>query len=123
MRLAFVVNDVATEIDEYTTTRLARAACQGGHEVWYLGVADVELGESEGHLIARARRATFEAGDTLESFTERTKEGTTQRVVLDQLDALYLRTESITTCRSGPGRAPSQWSSGRCSRPAVSRWS
>ena len=28
MRLAFVVNDVATEIDEYTTTRLARAACQ-----------------------------------------------------------------------------------------------
>ena len=38
MRLAFLVNDVDTEIDEYTTTRLARAACQGGHEVlhWLL---------------------------------------------------------------------------------------
>jgi hypothetical protein len=33
MRLAFFVNDVATEIDEYTTTRLARAAAQGGHEI------------------------------------------------------------------------------------------
>ena len=32
MRLAFFVNDVATEVDEYTTTRLARAAAQGGRE-------------------------------------------------------------------------------------------
>ncbi len=51
MRLAFFVNDVATEIDEYTTTRLARAAVQGGHEVWYVGVGDVELGESDGQLV------------------------------------------------------------------------
>ena len=38
MRLAFVVNDVDTEVDEYTTTRLARAAARGGHETWYVGV-------------------------------------------------------------------------------------
>ena len=44
MRVAFLVNDVATEIDEYTTTRLARAAAQGGHEVWYVGIGDAELG-------------------------------------------------------------------------------
>ncbi len=106
MRLAFVVNDVATEIDEYTTTRLARAACQAGHEVWYVGVADIELGESEGHLIARARRATFEAGDTLESFMDRTKEGATQRVVLDRLDALYLRTESVDDLQERPWASP-----------------
>jgi hypothetical protein len=42
LRLAFFVLDVATEVDEYTTTRLARAAAQGGHEVWYVGVGDVE---------------------------------------------------------------------------------
>ena len=54
MRLAFFVNDVATEVDEYTTTRLARAAARGGHEVWYVGVGDVELGESDGQLVARA---------------------------------------------------------------------
>ena len=48
MRLAFFVNDVATEIDEYATTRLARAAIQRGHEVWYVGVGDVEFGASDG---------------------------------------------------------------------------
>ncbi len=48
MRLAFFVNEVATEIDEYTTTRLARAAAQRGHEVWYVGVEDVELGKATG---------------------------------------------------------------------------
>ena len=51
MRLAFFVLDVATEVDEYTTTRLARAAAQGGHEVWYVGVGDVEHGESDGQLV------------------------------------------------------------------------
>ena len=57
MRVAFLVNDVATEIDEYTTTRLARAAAQGGHEVWYVGIGDVELSDGDGELVARARRA------------------------------------------------------------------
>ena len=52
MRLAFFVNEVATEVDEYTTTRLARAAAQRDHEVWYVGVEDVELGESDGRLLA-----------------------------------------------------------------------
>jgi glutathione synthase len=106
MRLAFVVNDVATEIDEYATTRLARAACQGGHEVWYLGVADVELGESDGHLIGRARCATFETGDTLERFMQRIKDGAPQRVVLDHLDAIYLRTESIDDLQERPWASP-----------------
>ena len=59
MRLAFFVNDVATEVDEYTTTRLARAAAQAGHEVWYVGVGDVELGESDGQLVGRAHAAHF----------------------------------------------------------------
>ena len=70
MRLAFFVNDVATEIDEYTTTRLARAAAQRGHEVWYVGVGDVELGESDGQLVARARAAEFDKDDTLASFMD-----------------------------------------------------
>ena len=67
MRLAFFVLDVATEVDEYTTTRLARAAVQGGHEVWYVGLGDVEHGENDGQLSARAHRAEFEKGDTLEA--------------------------------------------------------
>ena len=106
MKMAFFVNDVATEIDEYTTTRLARAATQLGHEVWYVGVGDVEFGESDGHLVARAHAATFREGDTLENFMERVKERDACRVVMDDLDALFLRNESIDDLQERPWASP-----------------
>jgi glutathione synthase len=106
MRLAFFVNDVATEVDEYTTTRLARAAAQREHEVWYVGVEDVELGESDGRLVARARAAEFQKGDTLGAFMGRVKEREAQRVVLDDLDALFLRYESVTDWPERPWASP-----------------
>jgi glutathione synthase len=91
MRLAFFVNDVATEIDEYTTTRLARAAAQRGHDVWYVGIGDVELGTGDGQLVARAHGAEFEKDDTLDVFMERIKGRDVERIVMDDLDALFLR--------------------------------
>ncbi len=106
MRLAFFVNDVATEVDEYTTTRLARAAAQRGHEAWYVGVGDVELGESDGHLVARAHAAEFKKGDTLQSFMEGIKERDANRIVMDDLDALFLRNESIDDLQERPWASP-----------------
>ena len=106
MRLAFVVNDVATEIDEYTTTRLTRAAAQGGHEVWYVGVGDVEFGESDGQLVAWALAAEFDKDDTLESFMERIKKRDAERIVMDDLDALFLRNESIDDLQERPWASP-----------------
>lgn len=106
MRLAFFVNDVAAEIDEYTTTRLARAAAQAGHEVWYVGVSDVELGESDGQLMARAQAAEFERDDTLETFMERIKKRDAERIVMDDLDALFLRNESIDDLQNRPWASP-----------------
>jgi glutathione synthase len=96
VRLAFFVNEVATEIDEYTTTRLARAAAQRGHQVWYVGLGDVELGHRDGQLLARAHAADFAAEDTLTTFMERIQgRDVVERIVLDELDALLLRNESI----------------------------
>ena len=106
MRLAFFVNDVATEVDEYTTTRLARAAAQGEHEVWYVGVEDVELGESEGRLLARAHAASFKKNDTLEGFMDRIKEREAEQIVMDDLDALFLRNESIEDWQERPWASP-----------------
>ena len=106
MRLALFVNDVATEVDEYTSTRLARAAAQGGHEVWYVGVGDVELGESDGQLVARARAAELDEDDTLESFMKRIKERDAERIVLDDLDAVLLRNESIDELQERPWASP-----------------
>ena len=106
MRLAFFVLDVATEVDEYTTTRLARAAVQGGHQVWYVGVGDVEHGENGGQLSARAHRAEFEKGDTLESFMARIKERDAERIVMDDLDALFLRNETVDDMQERPWASP-----------------
>ena len=106
MRLAFFVNDVATEVDEYTTTRLARAAAQRGHQVTYVGVEDVELGESEGQLLAWAHAAEFEKDDTLAGFMERVKERDAERIVMDDLDALFLRNESLEDWPERPWASP-----------------
>ena len=69
MKIAFLVNEVVTEVDEYTTTRLARAAARCGHEVSYVGVGDAELGD-DGQLLALGRAAAFKEGDTLETIAE-----------------------------------------------------
>ena len=106
MRLAFFVNDVATEVDEYTTTRLARAAAQGGHEVWYVGVGDVELGESDGQLVARAHAVEVARDDTLEGFMERIKARDAERIVMDHLDAMFLRNDSIEDLQQRPWASP-----------------
>jgi glutathione synthase len=106
MRLAFFVNDVTTEIDEYTTTRLARAASQRGHEVWYVGVGDVEFGESDGQLVARAHAAEFENNDTLESFMKGIKERDPERIVMDDLHVLFLRNDSIDDLQERPWASP-----------------
>jgi glutathione synthase len=106
VRLAFFVNDVATEVDEYTTTRLARAAAQDGHEVWYVGIADVEHGESDGQLVARAHAAELRGDDTLESFMERIKKRDAERIVMDELDAVFLRNESIDELQERPWASP-----------------
>jgi glutathione synthase len=104
MRLAFFVNDVATEIDEYTTTRLTRAASLGGHEVWYVGVGDVELGESDGQLVARAHAAEFDKDDTLATFMERLKEGDPERIVWTTWMHCFCETIRSRICRSGHGQ-------------------
>ena len=87
------------------------------------GVADVELGESDGQLVARAPRARFERRDTLASFTERIKECVDEQIVLEDLDALFLRNESIDDLQERPWASPFPWCSARCSRRAASPWS
>ncbi len=52
MRIGFVVNDIQTEEAGYTTTRLAMAALEMGHEAWVMGVADFAVDTDE-HLRAR----------------------------------------------------------------------
>ncbi|GAA4601161.1 glutathione synthase [Actinoplanes octamycinicus] len=106
MRLAFFVNDVAAEIAEYATTRLARAASRRGHQVWYVGVGDVELGGGDGRLVARARPARYAGDDGLEGFLAAVQGGDPEPVVLDDLDVFFLRNESIDDLQQRPWASP-----------------
>jgi glutathione synthase len=67
MKLAFVVNRVATEEPGYTTTRLALTATRQGHEVWLIGVEDFSH-EPSGAVTALARSAPGKKYRSLESF-------------------------------------------------------
>jgi glutathione synthase len=102
VRLAFFVNDVATEIPEYTTTRLARAATQAGHEVWYVGAGDIEY-EPDESMRARGRPTEWLEGDDLASFLRRIQETEEMsHVPLEEFDAVMLRNDSISDMHERP---------------------
>ena len=95
MRIAFLVNDIATEISEYTTTRLALAAARAGHEIWYMGAGDLVYEPVE-KLGGHARRALASDGDSLATFLERCQsEQEPERITLKDLDVLMLRNDSV----------------------------
>ena len=51
MKVAFFVNEIETEESEYTTTRLAMAAAKREHEVWYVGLGDVDYRPVTGNTV------------------------------------------------------------------------
>jgi len=94
MRIGFVVNDVETEQESYTTTRLAMAATNRGHEVWLMGVGDFAL-DPDDYVRARARSAPKAQYKSLKSFLSEVRgaRGREQRITADDLDVLMLRND------------------------------
>jgi glutathione synthase len=106
MKLTFLVSEIATEVDEYTTTRLARAAARMDHEVWYVGVGDITYAGGDGPMKARAHRVNFNEGDDLESLMKRIKGEEPRTVVLDEFDAVFIRNESVDDLQDRPWASP-----------------
>jgi glutathione synthase len=94
MRLGFVVNDVATEKSQYTTTRLALAAKRRDHEVWLMGVGDLSHSDT-GAVMARARAPQDKAYRSLDSFLGDIQDqaGDPEQISVDDLDVLMLRND------------------------------
>ena len=94
MRIGFVVNDVNTEQEGYTTTRLAMAAVNRGHEVWMIGVRDFAL-DPDDFVRARAHGAPKAQYKSLKTFLSelRGPRGKLQRITVDDLDVLMLRND------------------------------
>jgi len=94
MRIGFVVNQVATEKPEYTTTRLALAATRREHETWLMGVEDFAH-EPGGVVAARARTSPGKRYKSLETFLEavRGDDGAEEQIRVDELDVLLMRND------------------------------
>ncbi len=94
MKIGILVNDIPTEWPDYTTTHLAMAATNLGHEVWYMGVGDLAL-DVDDCSYARACRVVskqYRSGNTyLDALNG--KHATHERIALASLDVLLLRND------------------------------
>jgi glutathione synthase len=92
MRIGFVINDIQTEVPEYTTILLAMAAGNLGHESWIMNVSDFAY-DPDNHMRAHARTApSKEYKDTRAYLSDLQGENAKiERITVDDLDILMLR--------------------------------
>jgi glutathione synthase len=95
MKIGFVVNDVAGELPQYTTTRLALAATQMGHDAWLMGVGDFAY-EPDGSLSASARGPVegkkYKSTDRFLGDVQG-DDGVVEQLALGELDVVLLRND------------------------------
>ena len=94
MRIGFVVNQIETEQASYTTTRLAMAAVNRGHESWLIGTGDLAL-DPDDYVRARARSAPKAKYKSLDSYLDEVRgpRARAERITVDDLDVLMLRND------------------------------
>ena len=94
MKIGFVVNSIETELASYTTTRLAMAAVNRGHEAWLIGTGDLAL-DPDDRVRARARSAPRKSYKVLANYLEEVRgpRARAERITVDDLDVLMLRND------------------------------
>ncbi len=97
MKIGFVVNEVNTEETGYTTTRLAMAAINRGHEAWVIGAGDFAY-DSDESIRARARSAPKKQYKSSDNYLAdlQGKRAKLERITVDDLDILLLRNDPST---------------------------
>jgi len=103
MKIAFVVNDVHTELATYTTTRLAMAAVNLGHQSYTFGVGDF-ICAADGSVHALGRRARGKSYKSLDKFLAelQSTEHDAEQVNLDEFDVVMLRNDPSTDAIERP---------------------
>ena len=95
MKFGFVVNDVKTELANYTTTRLAMAAVNRGHEAWLIGVGDLAFDPDDcirGRAYTVAKRTSYKSTETFLAEIKG-RNARSERITIDDLDVLLLRND------------------------------
>ena len=93
MKIAFVINDIQTEADNYTTIRLARKASARGHGVALIGLGDFiyDAGGQICGMATVAEKKSFKTDTTYLAHLQNDNE--TQRVCIEDYDILMLRSD------------------------------
>lgn len=94
MKIGFVVNQVATETTNYTTTHMALSAHKRRHDIYHIEVADFSLDPDE-MVHAHARKPPARNFQTASTFFKamQSQEARTERITVDMLDVLMLRND------------------------------
>ena len=97
MHIGFMVNDVQTEQASYTTVRLAVAAINKGHKIWFIGAGDFDYDTDE-MVHARAQSVSKTKYNSTKTFLAelQSDRAVRERVVGDDLDVLMLRNDPST---------------------------
>ncbi|EAP97379.1 glutathione synthetase [Janibacter sp. HTCC2649] len=103
MKIGFVVNDVLSESPVYTTTRLAMAATQLGHEAFLMGIGDFAF-EPDGSLTARARGGAKKKNyRSLERYlADVQKPDIEEQMPVGEFDVVMLRNDPAEDAESRP---------------------
>jgi len=106
MKIGMVVNDIMTEEAGYTTSRLAVAGLNRGHEVWIMGVGDLAY-DPDDKIHARARTTPKSKYKTSQTYLRdlQGKQTVRQRITVDELDVLLLRNDPSNDAVSRPWAA------------------
>jgi len=103
MRIAFVVNDIKTEHPGYTTTHLAQAATNMGHEAWYISISDFCY-ESDENIHAKATRVAKTGHRSCSSYLDdlKGKQAISEIINLAELDVVMLRNDPSEDASNRP---------------------
>ncbi|MCD6640092.1 MAG: glutathione synthase [Nocardioides sp.] len=102
MKIGFVVNDVATEQDYYTTNRLALAARQMGHEAWFMGIGDFAY-QPDGTLSTKARAGDAKSYRSLKRHLADVKRPDVEQLIgIEEFDVVMLRNDPADDAESAP---------------------
>ncbi|GAB3334698.1 hypothetical protein [Marilutibacter aestuarii] len=103
IKLGFVINDIATEKDNFTTIRLARRAIARGHEVALIGLGGF-IYDSNGVIRAHAHRprGTGYADDAELLADLQADDARIERISVEALDVLMLRSDPADEVNERP---------------------
>ena len=94
MKIGFIVNDIKTEEPGYTTSRLAMAAINRGHEAWVIGAGRLRLRPRRDHpgSSTAAPKKAYKSSETYLADLKGRK-AKQERITVDELDVLMLRND------------------------------